>query len=384
MRNPEREGGSNFLVALERLDNNAIYTSNLTLGDGDYTIQHLPPDTRVKLFPRWDCVSPPCRTQEGLDAIDLAIMMSHINRVKLMMCPFQRIAADMNLSGKIDLVDARWLEGMIINPNTMLQRFWRFVPRTYVDPAHAHLCPSFYRDFWTSELVNENGYEYPFVAIYHYKNVNEDDFFYNYQDQYYGSTPLDGHWIDTLNEWYLTNNNFDDNITWDFYAIRMGDLDGSGSQNAIAGQYKSSIEKTETRISDEKRLSRSSRFKVSVWIDRIDKVVGFQFGITYDPAKVRIMDKTAKSALFPTFNYEYNSYIDDREVRFVLVDDKFQHKTVQKPESVLEFEIELLDATNIDGVDIRELFEINSEYLKPMFVRRDLSIQVPRFSIQLE
>ncbi len=74
----------------------------------------------------------------GLNIIDLIMIQRHILGQSLLDSPYKIIAADVDLSGTINIVDLALVRSLILEMDTELTKNWRFIPANYVfaDPAN--------------------------------------------------------------------------------------------------------------------------------------------------------------------------------------------------------------------------------------------------------
>ncbi|MCB9289984.1 MAG: HYR domain-containing protein [Lewinellaceae bacterium] len=73
---------------------------------------------------------------DGVTTIDLILLAMHVMGVDSLDSPYQYIAADIDLSGVVDMADLEWLHRMLLGlePAFPVNLTWRFVPRSYTFP----------------------------------------------------------------------------------------------------------------------------------------------------------------------------------------------------------------------------------------------------------
>ncbi len=155
-----------------------------------------------------------------LDNQDRMIISDHINGIELIECPFKRIAADVNMDGKIDSLDLYTIHEQVIG-GEIVGTPWRFIPRNYVYPNSVHPDPVFVTDFWQNTYAGPDGALYPFQAQLNYFGKT-----YSYQ----GSLS----WMGELTEWFFDSNTICGDNQFGFYMVRVGDVDGDASTDFSA------------------------------------------------------------------------------------------------------------------------------------------------------
>ena len=138
---------------------NPIYTTNTT---GAYEFLDLPQGGDYLVTPYKNDAP-----ENGLTALDLALIQQHILGANLLDSPYKIIAADANNSGSITALDLVVIQNVIIGNTTSFPNntSWRFVPEDYIfpDPMNPFI-PSFPEEIMLYSLgvdsLNEN-----FIAI---------------------------------------------------------------------------------------------------------------------------------------------------------------------------------------------------------------------------
>lgn len=143
----------------------------------------------------------------GINGDDLAILQNHNTNNAPITTPYRLIAADLNNSGHVSTFDAIWLQKIILGVYTSLQgnTSWRYIPSYALNDA------SFAGQFAQN----------PFTAVWTGNN----------EQRGYLINPASG-----INKTYfddldisLLNPVVDQQSTWSFQAIKVGDLDFSVS-----------------------------------------------------------------------------------------------------------------------------------------------------------
>ena len=92
---------------------------------------------------------------DGVTTIDLILLAKHVMGVDTLETPYQFIAADIDLSGAVDMDDLAWLHQMLLGlepefPDTLT---WRFVPRSFSFPATNPLSVAFPEEISINNLA---------------------------------------------------------------------------------------------------------------------------------------------------------------------------------------------------------------------------------------
>jgi uncharacterized protein YjdB len=117
--------GSASQVAKTISSNNSNYSFTVA-PDGDYTVALSKNNDSLK--------------SNGVTTIDIALVKSHILNKTLLNTPYKMMAADVNNSGSIDLLDIVYMKRLILNIDTTFSgsRLWNFVDSnyTFANPAN--------------------------------------------------------------------------------------------------------------------------------------------------------------------------------------------------------------------------------------------------------
>ncbi len=129
--------------ALVRLTANDLIQEELTAQDGSYFFQHLGCDT---LFPTLIEVQKNDDLLNGVSTFDLTLLTRHILGILPLDSPYRLLAADINNSGHISILDVIHLRKAILGVNDHFPNntSWRFVPEVYdfPDPQQPWSVPS--------------------------------------------------------------------------------------------------------------------------------------------------------------------------------------------------------------------------------------------------
>ncbi|NOT37288.1 MAG: hypothetical protein HOP11_07910 [Saprospiraceae bacterium] len=263
--------------------------SNVTTNTGLYTATAAYP-SRIRLVPRQNDIA---NDTNGVNVNDVQVLNNHINRVKKIICPFKRIAADATNNGKLDTFDRNAINNRITGTAWAAPN-WRFIPRVYVDKDTCkQYDPDFYRDFWNPSYTDNNGNQYPFLAIKTYKDINNAIQKYSYV----GNNGFPRRWVDTLQEWNITTNNNAMAILWDFYAVKTGDLTNIGGKARFCGNSNSLKDPSNKYKILDKKVARSKSYsKVTIRLMASSPISAFQLSVHADPTKMRWKRNTIEAS----------------------------------------------------------------------------------------
>jgi len=189
----------------------------------------------------------------GVSTFDLILIQKHILGVQLLQTPYKLIAADVNNSKSITTLDMIQLRKLIlsIDQNFANNTSWRFVDATYrfPDPSNP----------WATN--------FPEV---------------------------------------VSVNNLESNITANFIAIKVGDVNASAIVNtAITPELRT--EKTLNINTEERQLKAGQEYKIDFTAEDLNRVQGYQFALNLDQSKVEFADLIygiAKAENFGVFTKE--------------------------------------------------------------------------------
>ncbi len=189
----------------------------------------------------------------GVSTIDLILISKHILGSQKLNSPYKIIAADADRSGSISTLDIIILRKLILG---MIDEFpgnsnsWRFVRANFSFPNPLNPFAGFFPELY---------------------NIND------------------------------LNHNM---MNADFIAIKIGDVNGSATPNnfvdleARADRASMSIKTLNLPVSE------GETFKVEIWADDMSRIMGYQFGLEFDPEKLEFIN--AESGDLPNMSAEGN------------------------------------------------------------------------------
>lgn len=209
----------------------AVRIQKITNREGQYTFSELMEGDDFTVIPRMEG-----NDRLGLTTFDLVLIRKHILGVSLLDSPYKIIAADLNNSGNISILDMILLQRLILGVEDSLpgNNSWRFVDASYIfpDPSHPFL------------------EAFPSVI-----NINN----------------LDGSFNDA-----------------NFIGIKMGDVNNS----AHPGNIKSVNARSKSQLvfvdMEEQEWEAGSRVEIPVRLAKASHLAGFQFGLVYDRSKLEL------------------------------------------------------------------------------------------------
>jgi len=189
----------------------------------------------------------------GVSTFDLVLISKHILGVEPLNTPYKMIAADVDNSERITILDLIELRKLILSVDTEFSNntSWRFVDGTYSFPQATN---PWFEDF--PEVKNINDLQGP-VA-----NAN-------------------------------------------FVAVKVGDIDGNARPSAIAGTEVRDIKGDfNFQVADE-QLAAGNEYTVDFRASDIADIQGFQGTLTFDASKVALVDIVAGVATADNFGLTF-------------------------------------------------------------------------------
>ncbi|MEM8906659.1 MAG: cohesin domain-containing protein, partial [Bacteroidota bacterium] len=209
----------------------SVTMDDITEADGAYSFD-LPAGFNYEIVPELDA-----NPLNGVSTMDLIVMSKHILGMELMDSPYKLIAADVNNSGTITAYDMVELRKLILFIDTEFQSntSWRFVDEMFVFP-----------------------------------------------------NPMNP-WATTFPETYSINGLSADEIA-DFIAIKVGDVNGSATANALAaGETRDQLDVLNLAI-DDQQLTAGETYEVAVKAKDFRAIQGYQFTLNFDAGLLEFVD----------------------------------------------------------------------------------------------
>ncbi|MDX2068050.1 MAG: T9SS type A sorting domain-containing protein, partial [Haliscomenobacter sp.] len=277
----------------------------------------------------------------GVSTFDLVLIQKHILGVTALNSPYKMIAADVNNSKSISTLDLIALRKLILNIDTHFANntSWRFVDATYVFPNPTNP--------WSSA--------FPEVV-----SVND-----------------------------ITNN-----LTANFVAIKVGDVNTSASVNgATSAEIRTSEDfKLKTQ---EQNLKSGHEYKVSFTAEDLQRIQGYQFALNLDQSKVELLDieyGVAKAENFGVFKNEgiittsWNSKYEPGALFTLVLRAKADSKLSQSlslnrlvsPEAYSQNNEHLGIALNFEGIQATAAYELKQNTPNPFSDETVIGFTLPK------
>jgi hypothetical protein len=241
------EGAANLQGATITLSGAASQTATTTT-NGGYAFVNLTKGGDFTVTPQLDK-----NPLNGVSTFDLVLIQKHILGIQALNSPYKLIAADVNNSKSISTLDMIQLRKLILNIDQTFQNntSWRFVDAAYVFPERSNP--------WSAN--------FPEVV-----SVND-----------------------------LVNN-----ITANFVAIKVGDVNASASvSSATSAEVRTNGHFKLNTI--EQSLKSGNEYRVAFTADDLQNIQGYQFALNLDQSKVELLDieyGVAKAENFGIFKNE--------------------------------------------------------------------------------
>lgn len=345
----------------------------------------------------------PTRTgnwSNGVSTLDKIILNNHLLGTVPLNCPFQRIAADVNNDGELNMVDDSLYAQFILNniesfPNVPN---WRFISRNYTRTDKGNRDIGFATDFWNNQAAKADGSQYPFNAIYRYDESNA----YGYSNN--------PNWMEQLNVYPTAapcdtsnpafqdtgTNAFNENTqssigsssNWDFYGIKTGDVnhsattnfseDGETDRNRLSQIY--SIEKPTNQ-----NLVANKIYHLIIRATADQAIIAFQLGLDLDLATVHLKEIIPNATLQDYMiehafsNKKAKDASERKEIRTTWMDTTLIGKDWSDGMELFKLILEVNENTTLD-----EVFQLNFEVLPIEFVGKNASLVPAEINIQIQ
>lgn len=175
----------------------------------------------------------------GVSTMDLILISRHILGIQRLNSPYKIIAADADRSGSISTLDIIILRRLILG---LIDQFpgtgtsWRFVRSNFTFPNPQNPFAGFFPELY---------------------NLND----------------LNGNMMDA-----------------DFIAVKIGDVNASAIPNSFMGLEQRADNGALSIKALNLPVTQGETFTVEVWADDLSRIMGYQFGIAYDPEQLEFLD----------------------------------------------------------------------------------------------
>lgn len=291
---------------------------------------------------------------------------------KPILCPFKRIAADVDGNGIIDEADIDIVGDFVITQPVTVPA-WRFIPQFYLQGGIGQKDIQFVGDFWNNNLLDNNEETYPFQIIYHYSdNDGSNQESYDYSSN---SMPL---WMDKLNRMEL---NLPCNTTnWDFYAIKIGNVVKEKSMSPTENNSTISLDNSTT---NNQNFLNQKEYSVSVKANTTDTLLGtFQLGLY---VSTNLMDFIAIESV----NSSMLGYDTQQDFGLTQLTDKLEIRTIFTSNNLKDIvspsagEVTLFSFKVKAKQDFSGGIEFKNEVLEALFVSEELETMSGTLSFEI-
>lgn len=222
-------------VAVQIIQENSI--ESFTGPDGLFNFSDIPWGNNYTVIPEKNT-----NILAGISTIDLILISKHILGVQKLDTPYKIIAADIDKNDKISTIDLIKLRKLILGIATEMpngNQSWRFVDANFIFP-------------------NPNN---PFVGYFPEK--------------------------------YNVNNFSDPSMEVNFIGVKIGDVNNSAAPNSLFGaEYRAGYGEMVMRVAN-KRIATGATFTVKFNAAEMNKIVGYQFTLNFDPQQLEFIDVEA-------------------------------------------------------------------------------------------
>ncbi len=280
------------------VDINYGSSSTPTGSNGTYTFPNMQVGNTFMIDPAKD-INP----LNGVSTYDLVLISQHILAVTPLTSPYQMIAADVNNSGSITTFDIVQLRQLILFVVTDFPNndSWRFVDMDYVFPVPTNPWAEAF-----PEVISVNG------------------------------LPTNGE------------------LLADFFAIKIGDINGTAVPNNLLGSEGRSANETLLLAIDDRNIEAGETFELAFRASDFNNILGYQFTLGFDKEAVEFVETAAGKINTSDSNYGL-SLLEEG----VITTSVNQSKALNIANDEVLFTLTFIAKQN---TNISNVFDVNNKY----------------------
>jgi hypothetical protein len=329
------EGNANLQGASITLSGAASQNAT-TAANGGYSFVNLSKGGDFTVTPQLDK-----NHLNGVSTFDLVLIQKHILGVQALNSPYKMIAADANNSKSISTLDLIALRKLILNIDTHFANntSWRFIDAAYKFPNASNP--------WSAAFPEV-------VSI----------------------------------------NDMANNVTANFVAVKIGDVNASASVNSAAAAEIRTTSNFKLKT-QEQSLKAGNEYKVSFTAEDLKNIQGYQFALNLDQSKVELVDieyGVAKAENFGVFKNEgfittsWNNKYEPGALFTLVLRAKADAKLsstlilnrVVSPEAYDQHNENLGIALNFEGIQTSEAYELRQNTPNPFSDETVIGFGLPK------
>nr|MBS0037247.1 HYR domain-containing protein [Saprospiraceae bacterium] len=226
--NEEEEGVENVTLSLQ----NSLKAPSMTNANGFFGFTSVPFDEDYELIPQknddW---------LNGVSTFDIALIQRHILGITPLTSPYQMIAADVDKSGSINVVDVAELRKLILGATKELPNngSWRFVESEH-------------------QFTSANPLQEPFMETYSIRSF------------------------------------IDNRLGLDFVGVKIGDINNSSTPNNLTTSEERTIGQPLKFVVEDQKFVRGQLVTVSFMASEFEEISGFQGTLMFDPEVIELIE----------------------------------------------------------------------------------------------
>lgn len=338
-------------LAITNLSTN-IVTSTVTNPSGQF-LENLP-TAEYQIVPSYLEDGP---WTQGVTTLDIYHLNLHIERIRPIVCPFGRLAGDVDNNGKLNESDLKITRDLIL---ARIRRYnqvpnWRFIAKAYTT-GHEHQPDfNFVGNFWKIDYLDNQNQELPFGR--NYQDSNNDIYTYNNPNS---------KWMHILNRQALTDFDPCEQSFWGFDGVKSGDVNASAitistaslrnGTNELTGlDYKYEfIHADGSSNTDEIRLSPGKKYVIEIAASLPAIVQAYQLGLKVDREGLNVVQLKNNPRLGGNLEEDY-AFLDN-ELRTLWLSPELEEGRAMREATTL-FSMEIAPRRAIEDLQQHLVFD---------------------------